>query len=210
VFLVICGVWPAAAHAQGGFWDYIEGGSGPGPFAGYTGVIRLRCIKQETNTQGKIIYPRRRCSSDIDDNIRAVWNLNVGWYSSGDNPRFTNTPTVNDTIDMTRVGSTFMYRVHPVIDVGVGGGVIALSGSGFKTQWHPEITAISVTFTPLGFLPDGPRARKLKRFLRFNFSDRVVFRPIDSVDFGLPATYLKGAEFQRDFSWGLDLGSLWR
>jgi len=210
VFLVIFGVWPAAAHAQGGFWDYVEGGSGPGPFHGYTAVIRALCVRQTMNPAGQFAFPRGKCFSDIDDNIKAVLNVNVGWYSSGENPRFTNTPTDTDTINMTRVGSTFMYRVHPVIDVGLGGGVIVLSGSGFTTQWHPEITAISVTLTPFGFLSDGPKARKFKRFLRFNFSDRVVFREINSVDFGLPPTYLKGAEFQRDFSWGLDLGNLWR
>jgi len=207
VFLVVF-VWPAAARAQGGFWDFVEGGSGPGPFHGYTGEVRLTCVREVPPVAPATIptHPVKQCLGDLDTDIKAVVNFSVGRYSSGDNPRFTSAPNDTATINMTKVESTFMYRVNPMLDVGVGGAFIQLSGSGFSSQPHPAITAISVTFTPLAYL-QGTRA-KWGRFLRFNFSDRVVFGEINAVDFNSPAVYRKGAEFQRDFSWGLDFGSL--
>ena len=202
VFLLIVGVWPAAAHAQDGFWDYIEGGSGPGPFHGYTAGVRVLCVRESGTS-----HPVGKCLSDVDENIKAVVNLSFGQYWSGDNPRFTSAPTDRGEIKMTKIESTFMYRVTPGLDVGVGGGFIELTGDGFDSQPHPVATALSVTITPLSFL-SGPRATKWGRFLRFNFSDRVVFREVNAADFNSPVAYVKGAEFQRDLSWGVDVGSL--
>jgi hypothetical protein len=203
MLLVIFGVWPVSAHAQGGLWDYIEGGSGPGPFHGYTGEVRVLCVREDGTR-----HPVGACLSDLDENIKAVLNFRAGWYTSGDNPRFANAPTDLRTINMTKIESTFMYRITPVLDMGVGGGFLVLSGSGFESQTHPVVTALSVTLTPLGFLRGSPTARKWGRFLRFNFSDRVVFGQVNAADFNSTAIYSKGAEFQRDFSWGVDVGSL--
>ena len=80
-------------------------------------------------------------------------NFSFGQYWSGNNPRFTSAPNDRAEIKMTKIESTFMYRVTSGLDVGVGGGFIELTGDGFDSQPHPVATALSVTITPLAFLP---------------------------------------------------------
>jgi hypothetical protein len=207
VFSLLFAALPAVAHADSGWWDTIEGFSGPGPFTGFTVSMRVHCIREYGDSEKT--YQLGWCVSDIDDNIKVLINVEGGFYSSGSNPRFKDTPNDTAAVHLTRIHSTYMYRVSPVIDVGVGAGFMIFSGSGFDNQVHGVLTPVSVTFTPFGFLRKGPTALATKwgRALRVNFTSSFVTGDIRAIDFNSPSTYLRNGEFNSKLGIGFDWGS---
>ena len=196
---------PVVASAESDWWDVIEGFSGPGPFKGVTFGQRVFCVKED---EGARRHSITSCMSDVDDKIRALVNAEFGYYTSGNHPRFSDTPTDLRTVHLIRLQSHYMYRISPLLDLGASGGVIIFTGDGFDSQSHPVVTPLAVTFTPLGFIRDTPKATKWGRFVRVNFSETWVFGDIKASDFGSASTYLRTGEFNRKFGIGVDIGSL--
>jgi len=199
--------WPANAHAQGDFLDWLEGLSGPGPFTGVTFSMRTVCARDDG---GKLTT--NWCLNDTDSKIRTVLNVEYGWATTGKQARFPDTPADQGVIHQQRIAATYMYRVSPMLDVGVGGGVMWLTGdapppaSSFDAQVHPIFIPVAVTFTPLGML-QGPTSIKAGRILRIKFSDRYIFKEINALDFKSASSYLRHGEFNPSFSIGLDFWS---
>jgi hypothetical protein len=204
LFAVLFLVLPQIAHAESDFWDTISSFSGPGPFHGITFAQRVLCVKEDPLNNA---HPISTCMSDVDGTIKALVSVEGGYYTSGDNPRFSDTPTDRRPVHMTRVHSTYMYRVSPILDVGVGAGVLILSGDGFDNQTHAVATPLALTFTPLGFIRSSPRATKWGRLVRVNFYENWVFGDIKGADFNSPSAYVKTGEFIGKFGIGVDLGS---
>ena len=201
VLLVACALWPASARAQSDFIDWLAEFSGPGPFQGFTVSTRTICARDNAGT-----LETRWCINDTDPNIKTVMNVEFGWGTTGSQARFTDTPADIGVIHASRVNVTYMYRVGPMLDVGVGVGALFFSGDGFSTQAHPIFTPATVTFTPLGVLR-GPTSSKWGRVLRIKFSDRYVFGDLKAADFRSPSAYLRRGEFNPGFGIGLDFWS---
>lgn len=197
--------FPAVAHAESDWWDFLEGLSGPGPFKGVTFGQRVLCIKEDDRAR---THTATSCMSDVDDNIRALVNVEFGFYTSGDRPRFSDTPNDRATVHLWRLHSTYYLRVSPILDIGAGGGVYIFTGGGFDHQTHPIVTPVEAILVPLGFIRSSPRATKLGRLLRLHFSQSWVFGDIKAADFGSLSTYLRTGEFNRKFGIGVDIGSL--
>jgi hypothetical protein len=196
---------PAVASAESDWWDVIEGLSGPGPFKGVTFGQRIFCVKEN---EGGRSHSLTSCMSDVDDKIRALVNAEVGFYTSGDRPRFSDTPNDRATVHLWRLHSTYYLRISPLLDIGAGGGVLIFTGDGFEHQSHPVVTPVEIVFVPLGFIRSSPHATKWGRLLRLHFSESWVFGDIKAADFGSPSTYLRTGEFNRKFGFGVDIGSL--
>jgi hypothetical protein len=198
---------PAGAFAQTDFLDWLEGLSGPGPFTGVTFSTRTVCARDDG---GKLTT--NWCLNDTDANIKTVLNVEYGWATTGKQARFPDTPGDVGVIHQQRVSATYMYRVSPMLDVGVGGGVLWLTGdapppaSSFDAQVHPIFIPVTMTFTPLGLL-HGSTSTKAGRILRIKFSERYLFREINAVDFKSASSYLRHGEFNPSFSIGLDFWS---
>jgi hypothetical protein len=205
LFVLLLLVSPQVAHAESDFWDTISSFSGPGPFKGVTFGQRVLCVKE--NDDGRT-HTISTCMSDVDARIKALLNVEAGYYTSGDNPRFTDTPGDRRTVHMIRVHSTYMYRASPMLDVGVGGGVLILTGEGFENQTHPVLTPLAVTFTPFGFIRSSPRATKWGRLLRVTFVENYVLGQLNAADFNSASTYSRSSEFIHKFGIGVDIGSL--
>jgi hypothetical protein len=196
---------PAIGHAESDWWDVLESFSGPGPFKGVTFGQRALCVKEDENGRTHSITS---CVSDVDDKIKALVNAEFGYYTSGDRPRFSDTPTDLRTVHLIRLHSTYMYRISPLLDIGAGAGVMIFTGDGFDSQSHPVVTPLAITFTPLGFIRSSVNATKWGRFVRVDFSENWVFGDIKASDFGSASTYLRTGEFNRKFGIGVDIGSL--
>ncbi len=192
---------PANAFAQGDFLDWLEQFSGPGPFHGVTIGTRVVCVRDNAGT-----LEHGLCFNDTDPNIKTVMNVEFGFATSGSQARFPDTPNDVGVVHASRLNVTYMYRVSPMLDVGIGIGALTFSGDSFENQVHPILTPFAVTFTPLGML-HGPKSVKWGRVLRVKFADRYVFSDIRAVDFHSASSYLKHGEFNPGFGIGVDFWS---
>jgi len=207
--IVLVVVRPSGACAQD-ILDWLNSFSGPGPFHGHIGQsisVRALCIKDDE--QGAGHHADTCFFDDMDDKIRVLIGVTFSWTSSHDNPRFSSaasTDPLNDLpVNATRLEGTYSYRVSPMVDVGVGAGALVFSGDGFANQVHPFVTAVQMTFVPLGFLRQGA-GLKWGRVLKLRFADRYVMGDINAkADFGSTASYLTHGEFNPSFSIGVDV-----
>jgi hypothetical protein len=198
---------PSGVFAQD-LLDWLNGFSGPGPFYGHIGqsiTLRAMCIKEN----GKDGHKADTCFlDDADEKIKVVVAATFSWTSSHDNPRFADDPTNTVPVNASRLEVTYSYRVSPMLDVGVGIGMLAFTGQNVNDQWHPLITPVQMTFVPFGFIRKGP-GEKWGRLLRFGFADRYVLGDINArKDFGSTSSYLTHGEFNPSFSIGVDILSL--
>jgi hypothetical protein len=205
--LAVCLLWPAGAFAQSDILDWLAEWSGPGPFTGVTFNIRTVCAR---DNDGRLTT--NWCLNDTDPSIKTVLSVEYGWATTGRQARFYDTPGDVGVIHQQRVAAIYMYRVSPMLDAGIGGGVVWLTGdapppaSSFDAQVHPIFIPVAVTFTPLGLLR-GPTSKKAGRILRIRFSERYLFREINALDFKSASTYVRHGEFNPSFSIGLDFWS---
>ncbi len=192
---------PASVYAQSDFIDWLEGFSGPGPFSSYMRTIGVRVLcTYDEGDHHKV----GTCLSDVDPKIKTVLTAEYGWASSHDSARFASIDPANTTpVNTSRVMVNYYYRFSSMLDLGVGIGTFVFTGSGFDNQWHPLLTPLTLTFTPLGFL-HGETSAKWGRVLRVKFDEKYVLGDINSLDFHSPAGYLKNGEMNRGISGAID------
>jgi hypothetical protein len=211
VRLLVCALlllsFPRPAHAQSDFWDWLESFSGPGPFQSHFRTINSRGFCTLRGGEQKIDW---WCGDDTRRDIREVLTAEVAWPDSDSNRRFADgagDPLNNAPVRATRVVVNYYYRVHPVLDVGVGAGALTFSGEGFENQVHPILAPLNVTFTPFGFVHGESRTvAKWGRLLRFKIAERYVLGDIRAQDFNsLKSTYARSGEWNFNYSVSFDL-----
>jgi len=199
---------PRPAHAQGDIWDWLESFSGPGPFSAHFKTISSRGFCTLKGGDQKIDW---WCGDDTRRDIREVLTAEVAWPDSDSNRRFGDAspgdPLNFLPVRATRVVVNYYYRVHPMLDVGVGAGALIFSGDGFSNQVHPVLAPLNVTLTPLGYLrSENPNITKLGRVIRLKFSERYVLGDIRAQDFNaLTSNYFKSGEWNFNFSVSFDI-----
>jgi hypothetical protein len=205
VLTAVCAVLPARVFAQSDFIDWLEQLSGPGPFHGYFMSVGSRAFCTLDEGDGQKI--RWWCADDSSPKIRQVVNAEFAFASSDDHSRFqdaTSEPQNTLPVHATRVVANYYYRFHPMLDLGVGAGVIVFSGDDFTNQVHPILTPLTLTFTPFGFL-HGEKDVRWGRVFRVIYSERYILGDIRAADFhSFASTYLKQGEFNRNVSLSLD------
>ena len=203
VLAVVLALWPAAARAQdGGFWDFLESFSGPGPAKGFTLTGRLLCIDQQ-----KTVY--WACFNDAKQDLKWILRLEttLPYMTTDDHPRFSDTPNDKRPVHIYKFGGTMYYRFHPMLDMGAGLGVYMFSGEGVTQPSRLTATPLSLVFTPFGWVRSSPTATKWGRLLRVNFSETYVMTGISPDKFSSISSYVKGGEFVNNVSLGVDFGS---
>jgi hypothetical protein len=201
LLLLVVGLWPAAAQAQDGFWDFIESFSGPGPANGVTIRGRLFCTDGD-----KHIY--WACFNDTKDNIKWVLQLEttVPYLTTDDHARFTDTPNDKRPVHIYKYGGTMFYRFHPMVDLGAGVGWIAFSGDGVTQPGRLTLTPIALTFSPFAWKRASGRQPKASRFVHLIFSETYVTQGITAANFSSVSAYTKGGEFINNVALGVDFG----
>jgi len=205
--LMVCALLrPASAFASVDFIDWLEQFSGPGPFYGHilqSAGARILCVYDEDG--------HRRlgtCLSDTSNKIKFIVSGQFSWTSSHDNPRFFDAPATDtrnrDAVHASTALVDFSFRVHPMLDIGVGVGTLTFTGDGFDNQTHAILTPLQVTLVPFGMLR-GKNSLKWGRVLRISFAERYVMGDISAADFNSLASYFKNGELNRSISVGVDI-----
>jgi hypothetical protein len=196
---------PTTVFAQSDIIDWLESLSGPGPFHGYFTSVGSRAFCTVDEGGGQTI--RWWCPDDSDRRIKSVVAAEFAWGSSDDHTRFsdaTSEPQNTLPVHATRVLANYYYRFHPMLDLGVGAGVVVFSGDDFSKQVHPILSPLTLTFTPFGFLHDEKNIR-WGRVFKVQFSERYILGDIRAADFhSLASTYLKQGEFNRNIAIAVD------
>jgi hypothetical protein len=190
------------------WWRFLENLSGPGPFMAVTGGIPIAC--GEGDRVGTITRTRSWCWDDAAPGLRQIISLRptVGW-TIDDRPRLSDTP--QDRRDVWFVGADAVgyFRLHPMLDVGAGGGITRFAGEGFEAFWRPTFIPVSVTVAP--FAGNGPAGSlsPARRFLKLRFEGAYFPIGFTGADFGHPeSSYQTSGEWVFSAGVVLNLTSL--
>ena len=185
VLLALFALCPRVAHAQWGWWEFLETLSGPelrGRSIGY----RLLCTTQDPAGAYAVDWT---CWSDRDPRIRQLIDVHAGRWTSGGRPLFADTPGDTREVVGWSFGSGLMVRLSPVLDAGMGARAVRFSGDGFGTFWRAMLTPAAVSFTPLAIgPPPATRAEAWRRVLKIRYDQHYFPRGFTGADFGNPAT----------------------
>lgn len=212
LMLGLFAMWPSAASAQMGWFDWIEGLSGPGPFRGYSVGYRVLCTKE---VQGRKPGEGRysvdpTCFSDRDPAIRQMLEIRVGRFASDDHPRFADTPSDTREVTFVKLESFMKVRVNATLDAGAGVGRVRFRGDGFDPFWRTTVTPVSLTFAPLALgQPDDVRAEWWRRLLKLHYEMTYFHTGFTGADFGNSATsYATARDWVRTIGLEVDFGAL--
>jgi len=200
VLMAVFAVLPRAAQAQGGFLDFMENLSGPGPSHGFTTTWRGFCVDENNK-----VIP---CLDDSRSGIKGVmrFETSLPYLTTGDNQRFADTPLDTRTIHAKSFGATYFVRIDPVLDIGVGIGGLFFSADDFDTVKKITFTPIDVAIVPFARTAKNPG---LARLLRIEFRETLVGWSLSAREFGPnTSTYSKGTEFVRSVLVGADVGAI--
>ena|SRR5437773_5520058 len=184
---------PSAARAQDGIMEWIERLSGPGKFFGVVGGVRVGCVFGEKDKLDS-------CLADRGD-IQRMLVIRAGWLWTGEKRRFDATPDDKRPVHMILVDPVYMFRLHPMVDVGAGAGFMTFSGDGFDTFSRFIVTPFSVTYTPAG---------TRSRFIQLHAQGQIVTKGFTAAEFGSTANYSKGTEFLWSGGIIFNVGALFR
>src|SRR5882672_10009357 len=146
VLLGVITLWPSGAYAASGFWAWLEELSGPGPFHGWVLAAPVLCTNDDV-----LVSCQARSESHRPKRLLVV---SIGGLGSGDNLRFkdeANTPDRRE-VNVLQVSGTYMFRLHPTVDVGFGAGALRFSGHGFDPLWRFTLIPASVSARPLALV----------------------------------------------------------
>jgi len=177
---------PAPAHA-GWWWDYFDGLSGPGPFQ----------TDRHAPTIELTFWPGKDAAHFLLDDpapekkkwyfgLRAVQLNNDGHLQM-----FEDKPLDRRHVDLMSVDISAMYRVSPVLDLGVGASILRFSsGSAADPIQFDAFYRVGpvgkMTVTPFGgFTPGNKRLRWLQRVPKF-YADVTILKGFTAEDFGNP------------------------
>jgi len=217
---IVCAVWPATAHAQSDIFDWLQPGSGPGPYRSSVGLFtRLFCVKEEPVTQRAatpangepdVQHHVTSCLDDTDPKIKIVVDLHYGHVTSH-NPRFNDPVATLEPLNIAPItvdhfDVSYSYRVSPLLDVGIALGSYTYSGEGFSTTSRLTLTPLHVSFVPLGYLR-GTMGRRWGRVLRLNYWNRRIVGDTVASDFGSRGSYVVRGEFSQGIAVSADFWS---
>ena len=197
-------LWPSAAHAAQGWWAWLEELSGPGPFHGYVLAAPVLCTRD-----GVVVPCWMKQSADGPERLLV---LSVGRLGSGDNVRFKDLPDTPDNrreVNVLQISGSYMFRLHPAIDVGFGAGTMRLSGEGFKPLWRFTLIPGTMSVRPLALIKQWQDNHRWAYIVRGEIETSFVTGGFNAADFGSStSTFRSGPEFLTRAAVVVDFGSL--
>jgi len=166
------------ARADDGGWiEWLEKMSGPGPFWGAGGYVRFYCIDKDNRGaafcwRNPAKYPNARPRDE-----RHIFEFGAGYFKTFDGKaRFLDTPDDTRTIHVLRIEPRYYYRVHQAFDVGVGVGLRRYSGEETGdfapfTRW--SVTPASLVFVP-GALGTGDTDSPWRRLVKLHLEESWI------------------------------------
>jgi hypothetical protein len=181
LLILVC-VWaltPGSARAQdgGGWIEWLEKMSGPGPFWGAGAYVRFYCIDKDHRAAAFCRRSPDRYPDARPGDERHLFEFRVGNDKSFDGkPRFFDTPDDTRTIHILRIDARYYYRFHDALDVGFGFGLRRYSGEDSGdfspfTRW--SVTPAAIVFVP-GALGSGASRNPWRRFVKLQLEESLI------------------------------------
>src|SRR5262245_8342921 len=216
VLFSVCLATPAVAGAEDGGWiEWLEKMSGPGPYWGAGAFVRLACWN--TKNQGAYFCYRNPETYRTDDgkardpthenaarpkDERHILALGVGFFKTFDGkPRFADTPDDTRRVRLFQLEPRYYYRFHEVLDAGVGISIRRFSGEetgDFTPLWRVGVTPASIVFPP-GAIGTGDNDNPWRRFIKLHLDETWIPALSAQKDFNSKSTYATDGEFLASF-----------
>ncbi len=214
--LALLGVlWPVAARAQGGWLDYIEQLSGPGPFKNGPAIsLRVSCFDAPADVRdaGSATWERPvawvlSCSRS-DRETLGYLEVRAAWAGTDDQALFQDRP--NELVGTTTAHVAellAMRQFDRAVGVGAGAGWIWFSGS--NLDGHPGrllLTPLSISASPLRLVTTS----RWMQAVTVRFEEQWVTKGFVATDFNRisTSTYSSGGELLRSVSILVDVFAL--
>jgi len=196
------------ARAEDGGWiEWLEKMSGPGPFWGFGGYARVYCVNKDHEGVWFCWRPQENARPEHE---RHILEIGAGYFKTFDGkPRFYDTPNDTRRIQMVRLEGRYYYRFHKALDAGVGFGMRRYSGDDNSGDFTPftrwNVTPASIVFVPLALAqrddqPINPWLRLVKLHL-----EETYIGGISGADFKSASNYKTKGEFLGSLAVEFDL-----
>jgi hypothetical protein len=210
MLFALCAVWPANAHAQSDIIDWLQQGSGPGPYKSYKGYeLRVFCLPTGVGIMDTAKRKVWNCLLDDPDRTRAVLSFGTNWASTENTRLFIDDPSDVREVKERRWTTAFTYRMSSLLSVGG-----TLDFMQFKSDQGNAFSFWRVGIGPrLIFTPCGKctatnppsRSSSAGQFLHLQLDATYVPQGLKASDFGNTVSkYDPGASFQVRTSLVLD------
>jgi hypothetical protein len=193
----VCALLPASARADdGGFWEWLQGMSGP-KMQGFGTDFHFFCV----NDQNVLVNCERffglKTMNESMEKIKHQFDLRVALYwKYGD--RFGDDPTDTRRIQAAKLMAFYRYFATNWLEVGFGAGYMPFFGDGFELFSRGIITPMSVTVAPFSY--------KALKGLTFRADNSYITNGLSGAVFGNTVTkYSTDGEWNTSFSIGYDV-----
>jgi len=210
ILLVLCAVWPATARGQSDTADWVQQGSGPGPYTSvFTGYeVRVWCLPTGVAVSDSRSQKIWNCLFDDPDKTRAVLSFSQNWASSDTSQLFVDDPTDVREVKQRRYTTALTYRANSVLNV--GGTIDAIQyksdqGNAFSF-WRLGLGP-RLVFTPFGaFKVSNTNLSSLNRLIHLQVDTTWIPQGIKASDFNNTISrYSPGGTFQVRTTLAIDL-----
>ena len=208
------------ARADSPILEFIEGWSGPGPYSWAKGFdIRVACLPSDAASGDSIARQFWNCQTDDASKVRGLFMFNVNWGDNGATQLFTDDPFDRRMVKQLTIEAVYMHRINSVVDIGGGLQWVRLTDDAqpatatsvayaASTLWRTGVP-FRVTFTPLGFMHFGGRARGLSRLVHLQYESAYFGGSSQASDYGNTVSrYTAKKEFQSRVAVSVDIAPL--
>ncbi|MBI3403698.1 MAG: hypothetical protein HY048_19970 [Acidobacteria bacterium] len=195
-----CALLPATARADdGGWWEWLQGLSGP-KLHGLGTDMHLFCVDKDgtpfrCERLFRLLTPGRPYDDikhQFDIRLSLYWNYGMQFTDASAK----NTP---GEIMAAKVMAMYYNRVHPMVSVGGGAGVIPFFGSDFDKFARGIVTPASVIVSP--FTGGG----KWGKAFYFRVEASYITQGFSAAkDFNNTSTYVASGEWNPSYAIGFD------
>ena len=211
---------PSVAHADNSILEYIEGWSGPGPYAWTKGVeVQIWCLPTREAAKDSLRRQLWSCHTDDAARVRGQFTFGASWGDTGGSQPFMDDPLDRRTVKQLTIEAMYLHRLNSIIDVGGGVQWVRLTNDtqlatatsvaySASTQWRTG-PALRVSFTPLGALHFTGRAGGLSRLIHLEYESAYFGGSWTAADYGNPVSrYSARNEFQSRVGIAIDFAPL--
>jgi hypothetical protein len=212
VLLGVITLWPGTAFAAAGWWAWLEELSGPGPFRGLVIAAPVLCFRDGKVVSCFLPVPKNATEEEAAKyRPKRLLFVSVGSLGSSDHLRFKDLPDTPENrreVNVLQVSGTYVYRLHPAVDVGFGAGTMRFSGEGFRSLWRFTLIPATASVRPFALVKQW-QDNRWAQVVRGEIETSFVTSGFTAAQFGNSAsTFSTGAEFLTRAAVVIDFGAL--
>jgi len=180
---------PASASAQGVF-RWLGRLSGPGPFWGVNGEIRLKCLDTQKK-DGILSGVRIPCpDKTLDDKYLTIYLNLTGAVAENNSLNYgdVGAQEKSTAVRLLKVGTSLDWTAHRTFDIGAGGGIAYFAGPRFDNFFRAYVQPVRTAFRPLMLRST---ATDNDGWLIVSANWEILLGTIDGADFGAPLDPLR-------------------